>query len=91
MSSTDITKAAKDYRELQAMIKDLEAEADAIKARITAEMEARQTDTLQADVFTIKWTVYTSSRLDTAAIKKELPDVAARYTKTAEARRFQVA
>jgi len=91
MSSVDIVKAAKDYRELQAMIKELEAEADAIKANITAHMEAVNAETLQADVFTIKYTAYTTQRIDTAAIKKELPDVAARYTKTTEARRFQVA
>ncbi|MDR0326577.1 MAG: hypothetical protein LBI19_10865 [Oscillospiraceae bacterium] len=91
MSTIDITKAAKDYREIQSMIKELEAEAEAIKTTITAHMDAENADTLQADIFTIKWTVYTSQRVDTATLKKELPDVAARYTKTTEARRFQVA
>ena len=91
MTNIDITKAARDYRELQAMIKELEAEAEAIKANITAHMTAENTDTLQADIFTIKYTAYTTQRIDTTAIKKELPDIAARYTKTSEARRFQVA
>ena len=91
MTNIDINKAARDYRELQAMIKELEAEADAIKAAITAHMDAQNTDTMQADVFTVKWTAYQTSRLDTTAIKKELPDIAARYTKTSEARRFSVA
>jgi len=88
---TNIIKAAKDYREIQAMIRELEAEAEAVKATITAHMDAEHIDTLQADIFTIKWTAYTSSRVDTTALKNELPDVAARYTKTTEARRFQVA
>jgi len=91
MSSTELTTKARDYRELQAMIKELEAEADALKAAIIAEMEARGADTLQADVFTIKYTAYSSNRVDTTALKKELPDIAARYTKTTAARRFQVA
>ena len=91
MSINEITTKAREYRELQVMIKQLEEEADAIKAAITAHMDAENTDTLQADVFTIRWTAYTSSRVDTTALKKELPDVAARYTKTTEARRFQVA
>ncbi len=30
----------------------------------------------------------TSSRVDTTALKKDMPDVAARYTKTTETRRF---
>ena len=91
MSSTEITKAAKDYREIQAMIKELQDEADAIKATITAEMDAKGVDTMRADIFTIKNTAYQTSRLDTTALKQELPDVAARYTKTTESRRFQVA
>ena len=33
----------------------------------------------------------TSSRVDTAALKNELPEVAARYTKTTTARRFTFA
>jgi predicted phage-related endonuclease len=87
----DLTTKAKEYRELQVMIKELEAEADAIKQAFVREMEVRETDTLQADIFTIRNTSYQSSRIDTSAFKKELPDVAARYTKTTEARRFSVA
>lgn len=91
MSTFEITNKAREYREIQAMIKQLEDEAEALKAEITAQMEAQQVDTLQADVFTVRWTLYSSSRVDTTALKKELPEVAARYTKTTEAKRFQVA
>jgi len=90
MTTIEITNKAKEYREIQAMIKELEAEAEALKAAITAEMDARDTNTLQADIFTIKWTAYTSSRVDTVSLKRELPDLAARFTRTTEARRFQV-
>lgn len=91
MSVMDLTAKAREYRELQVMIKELEAEADAIKQTFIAVMDAQQTDELKADIFTIKHTAYTSSRVDTTALKKELPDVAARHTKTTEARRFSVA
>lgn len=91
MSANEITTKARDYRELQAMIKELEAEAEALKAAIIAEMDLRGTDTLQADIFTVSYKAYTTHRIDTNAIKQELPELAARYTKTAEARRFQVA
>ena len=91
MTTIDITKAARDYRELQAMIKELEAEAEAIKANITAHMDAQQTDTLQADIFTIKYTKYTTNRFDTTAFKSTHSDLFDKFIKTTEARRFQVA
>lgn len=91
MSTIELTNKAREYRELQVLIKQLEDEAEAIKAAITAEMEAQSADTLQVDIFTIRFTAYQSSRIDVAALKKELPDIAARFTKTTEAQRFQIA
>jgi predicted phage-related endonuclease len=91
MPVNEISSKAKEYKELQSFIKQLQDEADAIKASITAAMEAKGEDTIQTDLFTIRWTEYETSRLDGTALKKELPDVAARYTKTTTARRFQVA
>jgi len=91
MSQNEIISIVREYKELQIFIKQLEEEADGLKAAITAEMDARQTDSLIVDVFTVRYTTYTSNRVDTTALKKELPDVAARYTKATEARRFSVA
>jgi predicted phage-related endonuclease len=91
MSTIEISTRAKEYKELQQFIKQLEDEAETIKAAIIAEMEAQQTDSITTDLFTVKYTTYTSNRVDTTALKNELPDIAARYTKTTEARRFQIA
>ena len=85
----DLTTKAKEYKELQVFIKQLEEEAEALKAAIIDGMGGR--DTVHVDIFTIRNTTYTSNRVDTTAFKKEMPDVAARYTKSYEARRFQVA
>ena len=91
MTIVEITSKARQFKELQIFIKQLEEEAEALKSVMIAELEAQNTDTLQADIFTIKWTAYKSNRIDTTALKNELPEIAARYSKTTEARRFQVA
>ena len=91
MSNVEIATKIKEYKELQVFIKQLEDEAEAAKAAIIAEMEAQNTDSIQTDLFTVRYTSYKSDRVDTSALKKELPEVAARYTKTTEARRFSVA
>jgi len=85
-----IENAARAYREIQVKINSLEAEAESLKAVITAEMEARNTDIINAGMFVVRYTHYESNRVDTTALKAELPNIAARYTKTVEARRFQV-
>ncbi|MDR1002071.1 MAG: hypothetical protein LBL82_02215 [Oscillospiraceae bacterium] len=54
-------------------------------------MTARNTEEIIGTDYKIRWTAYTSNRVDTTALKKELPDIAARYTKTTESRRFTVA
>jgi len=90
MSTPELTDAARQYREVQVFIRELQDEADELKAQITAEMEYRGVDTLQADIFTIKHTAYTTNRIDTTALREDMPAVAARYTRTTTAHRFTV-
>ena len=46
---------------------------------------------VHAGEYKITWKSVTTSRLDTAALKKSLPDIAERFTKTQTTRRFCVA
>ena len=90
MTITEITEKAKAYCEIQALIKQLDGEAEALKAKMIEELKSRDTDTLQADVFNIKWVTYCNNRIDTAALKKAFPDIAAEFTKQTVMRRFQI-
>jgi Phage-related protein, predicted endonuclease len=91
MTNIEITTKAKEYKELQNFIKQLQDEADTIKASITAEMEAQSVDTVATDLFTIRWTEYQTNRLDSTKLKAEHADLYSQYSKTTTARRFQVA
>ena len=71
MSTNEINAKAREYREITHFIKQLQDEADALKAAITAAMEAAGTDTVETDLYTVRWSTYTASRLDTAALKAE--------------------
>ena len=68
---TTITATASEYREIQAMIKELEAEADALKQTMIAEMDARNLEELAAAEYAIRWSLYESSRLDSKKLKAE--------------------
>lgn len=78
----------KELRQLMRMREELQAEIDALQDAIKAEMQAEGVDTLRGNDYKVTWKVYTSTRIDTAALKRDLPDVAERYSKTTESRRF---
>ena len=47
-------------------------------------------ENLIAGAYKVNWKTFKSSRVDTTALKKELPDIAAHYTKQTTARRFSI-
>ena len=89
MSINEMEAKARELRQLQALIEETQAEAEALKDEIKAAMGERES--VQAGEYKITWKAVTSARIDTTALKKALPDVAARFTKETTARRFLVA
>ena len=89
MSISEMEVKARELRQLQALIEEAQAEAEAIKDAIKAAMG--DSESIQAGEYKITWKAVTSSRIDTAALKKALPDVAERFTKETTVRRFTVA
>ena len=89
MSINELEAKARELRQLQALIDEAQAEAEALKDAIKAAMG--DSESIQAGEYKITWKAVTSSRIDTAALKKALPDVAERFTKETTVRRFTVA
>lgn len=89
MSTVEIEIKAKELMELKRMREELEAEITAAEDAIKAVMG--DSETLTAGPFKITWKAVTSARLDTTALKKELPEIAARFMKSTTARRFVIA
>ena len=63
MSINDITEKIRKLKEAQAFAAEIAAEIETLQDEIKAEMTTRNTDTLQADIFTVRWTTVKSSRL----------------------------
>lgn len=91
MSIDMINAKVKELRELRRMADELAGEIEAIQDEIKAEMTAQATDTLTGADWKITWKEITSSRLDTAAIKRAVPELVAKFTKTTISRRFVLA
>ena len=77
----NMNERIQELRELRRMREELAAEIEAIESEVKAEMSARNVDTLTGTDWRITWKSVTSSRLDTAALKRELPELAERFTR----------
>ncbi len=91
MSIDMMNAKVQELRELKRMQEDLAAEIEAIQDELKAHMDAHGMDTLLGFDWRITWKTVTSNRLDSTALKKELPDIAARFMKQTTARRFVLA
>ena len=89
MTIKEMETKARELRELQALIDEAAAEAEAIKDILKSAMG--DSETVQAGEYKITYKSVTSSRIDTTALKKAMPDVAEAFTKASTTRRFQVA
>lgn len=89
MSINEMEIKCRELRQLQALIEEAQAEAEAIKDAIKAAMGSQEA--LQAGEYKVTWKPVTSTRLDATALRKALPDVAERFTRTTTTRRFTVA
>lgn len=80
-----------DLAEYTRLQEETTAIIDGLKDELKAIMQERNTDTLTGTEHKASYKAIVSSRIDTTAIKKELPEVAAKYTRTTETRRFTFA
>lgn len=88
MSEKELEGKCREIRQLQNLIAQAEHEMEALKDSIKAEMG--DSEELFAGEYMVTWRPVKSSRLDSVALRKAMPDVAERFTKVMTCRRFCV-
>lgn len=91
MSISELDMKVKELRELKRIADEVAGEIEALQDGIKAHMTEQNTDTLTGTDWKITWKEVTSNRLDSTSLKKELPDIVARYTKASTSCRFTLA
>lgn len=71
MSINEMESKCRELRQLQALIEEATAEAEAIKDAIKAAMG--DSESVQAGEYKITWKPVTSARIDTSALKRPFP------------------
>ena len=91
MSTVEITSKIEALKDLESLIEEAKAEAEALRDEIKTEMLSRDTEELEAGQYIVRWTSVLTQRFDTTAFKKVMPDVYKAYTKQVSSRRFSIA
>ena len=81
----DVFAELAQYTRLQ---EEITATVDSLKDTLKKYMEENQLETLTGTEHKATYKAVTSSRIDTTALKKDMPDIAAHYTKSTSTKRF---
>lgn len=93
---TDYNKIAMDnlnalmreIAEYSRMAEEIDATLDSLKDTLKKYMDENGLDSIAGNEHKASYKAVTSSRIDTTALKRDMPEIAAKYTKTTETRRF---
>ena len=86
----DLNKTALDLLEVRKMIRELEAEAEALTDTIKAAMVEQSTETLEGDGWKATWKNVQSVRFDGKSFKKDHGDLYSEYSKPTTVTRFLI-
>lgn len=89
MSSTELEGKIRELRQLQSLIDEAQAEAEAIKDALKAQMG--QEEEMRVGEYKITWKPVDTVRLDSTALRKAAPMLYDLYAKKTTVRRFCVA
>ena len=91
MTNKQLDNRVKKLQGIEAQMKELEAQAEAIRTELKADLESKGEDEHDTGSFIIRWKENISRRLDGEALKAALPDVFATYSRESISRRFTIA
>lgn len=90
MAANELIAKLNELVELRQMASDLGAEIEAIQDEIKSHMAAARANTLTAGAYKVVWKEITATRIDTAALRHDLPEIWQEYGKTTTTRRFTI-
>lgn len=88
---TQLESKIEELNEIEKMMDELKAEAEAIKDELKNEMSLRGLDQMEIGQYIVRWTSVLSSRFDTKRFKEEYGEnIYKQYTKEVSSTRFSI-
>lgn len=91
MSTNTIITKIEELKELEALIEEAKAEADALRDELKEHMTSQGVEELEAGQYIVRFTSVLSQRFDTTAFKKVMPEIYKAYIKQVSSKRFSIA
>lgn len=88
IAADSLNSIMREIAEYSRMAEEITATLDSLKDTLKKYMDENGLDHIAGAEHKVSYKPVTSCRLDTAALKKDLPEVAVRYTKSTTSRRF---
>lgn len=88
IAQNNLDSLMREIAEYTRMAEEVAATLDSLKDILKKHMEENGLDSIAGSEHKASYKAVTSSRIDTTALKLDMPEIAAKYTKTTNTRRF---
>lgn len=85
-----MNETIRELLELRRLMDEVKEEIAKKQAEIMQDMESKAQEEISAEGVTIRYKTVKTSRIDTSALKKAMPEIAESFTKTAYTKRFTI-
>ena len=90
MTPDELNAAVHELKQLKTLDQKITEKIKTLEDQLKLHMSDTNMSTIIGDDYNVSWYEVSSSRLDIAAIKRDLPDIATQYTHASVTRRFIV-
>ena len=90
MSTIEMLSKIEELKELEALIREAEAEAEKLKEEIKAEMTKQSKEEMSVGRYIVRWTSVSTDRFDSTTFKNAYPNIYKMYIKNTISRRFSI-
>lgn len=90
MSIVEMISKIEELKELQALIREAQAEAEKLEDELKAELLKEKTEEMNIGRYIVRWTSVTSNRFDSKIFQSAMPDVYKLYVRPSHSKRFSI-
>lgn len=90
MSAIELISKIEELKELEALIREAQEEAEALKEEIKAEMTKQNTEQMKVGRYIVRWTSVSTNRFDSTTFQRVSPEIYNMYIKQTNSRRFSI-